>query len=103
MALEPMFEALAKEFKEEVRFVKINTEECPDTAEKYEISGLPTFIVFKDGEYVEEFEGDELPKKSDLREMIDRNIEESEEDSEEEVEEESPRGSKKRKNKKITI
>ena len=62
-----------------------------------------------DGEYVEEFEGDELPKKSDLREMVARNIEESEEeseddeeeeDSEEEIEEESPRGQRSKRTKK---
>lgn len=103
-----MFEALAKEFKDEVKFVKVNTEDCPDIAEEYEISGLPTFMIFKDGEYVEEFEGDELPKKSDLREMIARNIEESEEesdeeeeDSEEEIEEEeTPRGQRSKRTKK---
>ncbi|HRG48944.1 MAG TPA: thioredoxin domain-containing protein [Leptospiraceae bacterium] len=109
VALAPMFEALAKEFKDEVKFVKVNTEDCPEIAEEYEISGLPTFMIFKDGEYVEEFEGDELPKKSDLREMIARNIEESEEesedeeeeeDSEEEIEEESPRGQRSKRTKK---
>lgn len=86
VALAPMFDSLADEFEGQVKFVKINTEDNTETPEKYNVSGLPTFLIFKDGEMVDEFEGNELPSKSQLRKMIAEHIEEeseSEDDGEE--------------------
>lgn len=90
-ALMPMVKSLSEEFDGQVKFVKVNTEDNPDTAEEYGIQGLPTFFIFNNGEKVDEFEGDELPSKSQLRDLISKYIseDESEEDeSEEEYEDE---------------
>lgn len=84
LALEPMFESLSKEFEDQVKFVKFNTEDNPEMAEKFNIRSYPTFVVFKDGDKVDEFEGEELPSKSQLRELIATHVSLDEEDSDEE-------------------
>jgi len=47
-ALKPRFEALATQFASNIMFVKVDIEECPELAEQYEITSLPTTLVFQD-------------------------------------------------------
>ncbi|MDX1920877.1 MAG: thioredoxin [Candidatus Caenarcaniphilales bacterium] len=47
--LAPLIDEMAKEFTD-VKFVKLNTDENPHTAQTYRISGIPTLILFKNGE-----------------------------------------------------
>ena len=51
--LEPLIDELAEEFKDKVKFAKIKADENMDTAQKYSISGVPSILVFKNGEPVE--------------------------------------------------
>jgi len=46
----PIIEGLSKEYSGKVKFVKINTDESPDIAEKFGIMSIPTIMVFKNGE-----------------------------------------------------
>jgi thioredoxin 1 len=46
----PHLEALADEMKEQVRVVKVNIDENPLTPTKYGVRGIPTLMLFKDGE-----------------------------------------------------
>jgi thioredoxin 1 len=39
-----------EEYKDKVRFVKIDVDELPDVSQELGISAMPTFVVFKDGE-----------------------------------------------------
>ena len=48
--LAPVLEELAATYQGKMRFLKINVEENPATTATYEIRGLPTLIVFKNGE-----------------------------------------------------
>ena len=45
----PVVEELEKEMGNEVKFAKINIDECPELAEKYNVMGIPTFKCFKNG------------------------------------------------------
>lgn len=45
----PVVEELEKEMENEVKFAKINIDECPDLAEKYNVMSIPTFKCFKNG------------------------------------------------------
>ena len=45
----PVVEELEKEMGNEVKFAKINIDECPDLAEKYNVMSIPTFKCFKNG------------------------------------------------------
>ncbi|CAA7029103.1 unnamed protein product [Microthlaspi erraticum] len=48
--IHPIVDQLAKEFAGKFKFYKINTDESPNTANRYGIRSVPTVIVFKDGE-----------------------------------------------------
>ena len=51
--LSPVIDELANEFEGKVKFVKIKADENVQTAQKYSISGVPSLLVFKNGEPVE--------------------------------------------------
>ena len=51
--LSPVIDELANEFEGKVKFVKIKADENTQTAQKYSISGVPSLLVFKNGEVVE--------------------------------------------------
>ncbi len=51
--LSPVIDELAKEFDGKVKFVKIKADENMQTAQKYSISGVPSLLLFKNGEVVE--------------------------------------------------
>ena len=53
----PILEELAKEYDGKVKFVKLDTEENFDTMSAYGIRGLPTLLIFKDGERVDQVVG----------------------------------------------
>lgn len=53
----PIFENLAKKYKGDIVFAKINVDEEPDIASKYGIMSIPNFIIFKNGEKVGEIVG----------------------------------------------
>jgi thioredoxin 1 len=63
----PLIEEMAKEFTN-VKFVKLNTDENPHTAQSYRISGIPTLILFKDGQPVKVEVG--ALNRDGLRELI---------------------------------
>lgn len=61
--LGPILEEIESELSSKVKFTKINTDENLDSAKKYQVSGLPTLMVFKNGEAVERMVG-LMPKSS---------------------------------------
>ncbi|MCW8345541.1 thioredoxin TrxC [Vibrio sp. ZSDZ65] len=57
----PVFEQTASEHSGNVRFVKIDTEAQQQLAARYQIRSIPTIMVFKNGQKVEQLSG-ALPK-----------------------------------------
>ena len=49
LILGPIIEEIAKEFEGRAKVGKLNAAENPETAQEYEIRGVPTLIIFKDG------------------------------------------------------
>lgn len=43
----PIFKELAKTYGDRVLFARLNVDENPDTANRYYVQGIPTFILFK--------------------------------------------------------
>jgi len=68
----PIVEELADEYTGRLKVVKVNTDENIKTAQEYRISGIPSLLIFKDGEAVEQMVG--VHKKSTLSGMIDKHI-----------------------------
>jgi len=52
---------------------KLNVDDNPDTALKFQIRGIPALLLFKGGQIVESIVG--LVPKEDLRKAIDKHIE----------------------------
>lgn len=64
----PALEELAAEMAGRVRFAKINVDENPATARRYNVRGLPTLLVLKGGEEVDRIVG-ALPKTEIARRL----------------------------------
>lgn len=53
----PAVEELAKEFAGKAKIVKVNTDENPDLAMRYKITGIPALMFFKNGKPIEQIIG----------------------------------------------
>jgi thioredoxin 1 len=58
----PIVDALAKEMSGKVAFGKLNTDENPTIPNKFNISAIPTLLVFKGGKLVDRIIG-AMPKE----------------------------------------
>jgi len=71
-ALAPVIEELAGEYEGKVKVVKVNTDDCPQLAQEFHISGIPTLLLMKNGAVAEQLVGNH--KKSTLTEMLNKNL-----------------------------
>ncbi|MGL5348439.1 MAG: thioredoxin [Peptostreptococcaceae bacterium] len=55
--LAPVFEALGEEMKNEASFLKVDIDQSLEIAQKFNISTVPTMMIFKDGKPVESLVG----------------------------------------------
>jgi len=46
----PVLEEVAKDYVGKIKFVKANVDETATMSQKYGVKGIPTIILFKDGE-----------------------------------------------------
>ncbi|WP_017756050.1 thioredoxin [Calidifontibacillus oryziterrae] len=53
----PVLEDLAADLGEKVKIVKIDVDENPETAAKFGVMSIPTLLVFKNGEVVDQVVG----------------------------------------------
>ncbi len=65
----PIVEELAKEYAGKVKVRKLNTDENPEVAGRYQVMSIPTILFFKNGQVVEKLVG-ARPKRQ-FKEMID--------------------------------
>ena len=69
----PMLEEIEKELSDKIDFMKLNIDESPETPTKYGLKGVPTFMVFKEGEAVDVKVGASLGKV-DLQAWIETHL-----------------------------
>ncbi len=67
-AMGPVIDELTNEYAGQVKVAKMNVDENPATPSKYGIRAIPTLILFKGGEVVEQITG--AVSKSSIKEMI---------------------------------
>ena len=68
----PVVEELAPEYDGKVVMAKINVDDNPQVAQRYQVTSIPTLMMFKDGKVVDRTMG-AIPK-SELQKFIDRNV-----------------------------
>ena len=70
--LGPVIDELAKEYAGKVKVCKLNTDEAQDTAGTYQISAIPTILLFKGGKLAQQLVG--LQPKEELKKQLDELI-----------------------------
>ena len=71
-AVAPVLDEVSKDYEGQVKFVKCNVDDNPATPSSYGIRAIPTLMLFKDGEKVEQIVG--MVEKSKLEEAIKNNL-----------------------------
>jgi thioredoxin 1 len=68
-AIAPMLEEVAVEYKDKLTIAKLNIDENPKTPQRFNVRGIPTLILFKNGQV----EGQKVGalRKSDLIAFLD--------------------------------
>ena len=70
--LAPTVEALAGDYFGKVTVGKLNVDDNPNTASKFQIRGIPALLLFKGGQVVESVVG--LAHKDELKKVIDKHL-----------------------------
>ena len=65
----PMIEELATENAGSVKIGKLNIDDSPESAQQYDVSSIPTLMVFKGGDVVQRLVG--VQPKARLQEALD--------------------------------
>jgi len=68
----PILEEVEQELSPKIKFTKINTDNNIEMAKKYQVSGLPTLMIFKNGVPAERMVG--LMPKSSIITNIEKHI-----------------------------
>jgi thioredoxin 1 len=70
--LGPTIDQLASEYNGKVTVGKLNVDENPNTAIKFQIRGIPAVMLFKGGQIVEAVVG--LAPKEEFKKVIDKHV-----------------------------
>ena len=70
--LAPVVEAIAEEYEGKAKVLKLNVDENMATSGKYNIKGIPTLLLFKDGVVKEQIVGNTT--KGTISKMIDNHL-----------------------------
>jgi thioredoxin 1 len=68
----PIVDQLADEYRGRATVAKVDIDENPMTPSKFMVRGIPTLLLFKDGDLKETVVG--LANKDDLAKMIDKHL-----------------------------
>lgn len=67
--MESIFEEISKEYSSKYEFIKVNLDENPVLAEKYQIMAIPTLLIFKDSKIASQKTG--FLSKAELKKALD--------------------------------
>jgi thioredoxin 1 len=70
--LAPTVEELAGEYDGRIKFGKLNVDENRQTTQKFGISGIPSLLIFKNGQVVKKVVG--VKPKKDLKTELDAQL-----------------------------
>lgn len=64
----PIIDELAEEVKDKAEVYKVNVDEEGELANRFQVMSIPTILVFKDGEVLEQFVG--VSQKEQLKKAL---------------------------------
>jgi thioredoxin 1 len=68
----PVLEELARTYEGRLKIVKVNIDDCGETAQRYVVQAIPTLLLFKDGRLSEREVG--FVAKTKLAALIDKHV-----------------------------
>ncbi len=71
-AIAPTVDALSEEYKDRVKFCKVNVDDNAQAPSKYGVRGIPTLILFKKGEVADQLIG--AASRESISSMIDKSL-----------------------------
>ena len=71
LMMAPVIDELSEKFQGKIKFGKVDVGENQELAQKFGVSSIPNFMLFKDGEKIEQFVGSMSPEdfESKLKEF----------------------------------
>jgi len=72
--LAPTVEAVAEKYRDKAKVVKLNVDENVESPAKYGIRGIPTLILFHNGQEVDRHVGIPANAKETISQMIERRL-----------------------------
>lgn len=66
----PIVEELAGEYNDKVKIAKLNVDDNKQTPSKYGVRGIPTLMLFRNGQVVDQIVG--AVPKSKIKELLDK-------------------------------
>ena len=70
--MEPVIKEVAPEFKGRLKVIKVNVDKKPHIAAQYQVQGIPTFILFKNGQPVWRTSG--AVSKTQLKKQLEQQL-----------------------------
>lgn len=67
--ISPVIDELAQEYDKKVKIGKVNTDENLAVASRYQVTSIPTIMIFKDKKIVHRIVG--VKSKADLKKLLD--------------------------------
>ncbi len=68
--MSPVLEEIDKEYEGKVKIMKMNIDDNQETPQKFSITSIPTLVVFKNGESVENIVG--AVSKTEITKVLDK-------------------------------
>lgn len=72
LAVAPILEELAAEYKGKIGIARLNVDDCPTLAARYGISAIPNLIIFKRGKPASQIVG--YRPKAELKKALDKTL-----------------------------
>ncbi|MCY0887892.1 MAG: thioredoxin family protein [Alicyclobacillaceae bacterium] len=69
--VEPYFPEWEKRYGDKFELARMNCEEVPEIAERYEVRGIPTFLAFENGELVTRLFSRDAKSKAQVETFLD--------------------------------
>jgi thioredoxin 1 len=57
LMMAPVIEELSEKFRGKIKFGKVNVDDNQKLAQKFHVTSIPTFVLFKDGDPAQQFIG----------------------------------------------